>query len=305
MAPKPQNTRRLVAQLKAICSRRREVWKKSFKNFSPSQETESDSIFACHSDRKESTKWIHQQCITLQLAPDTMALSFAIFDRILFTLKVKKGHLPVLAAAALSLATKLLEDEQCKNLGKYLVRSSNTQFSVRDLNRMEMMIISKFEWKIEESTCMDFLFCLFDFSTLGSSKKMGSRPKNIIAHFLASQMTNFELARIPALEVALGCLMVAKQRSTAAVRVIAKMNDVKIDFKQAQEAARILRPAYKLLKVHLPPYALTQVPGEFMVDDEDELETETLSSVRKLFSLGCLEPTPFGSKTFAEITAAT
>ena len=70
---------------------------------------------------------------------------------------------------------------------------------------------------------------------------------------------SFELARIPALEVALGCLMVAKQRSTAAVRVIAKMNDVKIDFKQAQEAARILRPAYNRLKVHLPPYALNQV----------------------------------------------
>ena len=28
---KPQNTRRLVAHLKAICLRRREGWKKSFK----------------------------------------------------------------------------------------------------------------------------------------------------------------------------------------------------------------------------------------------------------------------------------
>lgn len=58
---------------------------------------------------------------------------------------------------------------------------------------MEMMVITKFDWKIEETTCMDFLFSLFDFSTLGSSKRIGTRTKNIIAHFLASQLTKYVL----------------------------------------------------------------------------------------------------------------
>jgi hypothetical protein len=82
-------------------------------------------------------------------------------------LKPQKGHISVLAATSVSLATKLLEDELCKNMGKYLVRAANTSFSIKDLNRMEMMILTKFDWKIEEATCMDFLFNFLDFSTLG------------------------------------------------------------------------------------------------------------------------------------------
>jgi len=300
-----QNTRRLVAHLKSICSRRRDGWKKSFKNFSPSQTTESDSIYASYLDREDASSWIHQQSIALHLAPDSIALAFGIFDRILFNMKVKKCHIKVLAATAVSLATKTLEDEQCKNMGKYLVRASNAEFSVRDLNRMEMMVITKFDWKIEETTCMDFLFSLFDFSTLGSQKRIGTRTKNIIAHFLTSQLTNFELARIPSLEIALGCLMVAKHKSTSALRVIAKMNGITIDFAQAQQAAKILRPKYNRIKVYLPPYALTQIPSELIIDEDENMEIETFSSIRKLFSHGCLDPIPFDTsrQTYAEVTA--
>merc|ERR1712088_904119 len=111
-------------------------------------------------------------------------------------------------------------------------------FSVRDLNRMETMVISKFDWDLNWTTCMDFLFSLFDFCTLGSTKRIGTRSKNILAHFLASQLTNFELARMPALEVALGCLMAAKQK-TATLRLLNKMHKLGIDFDLAQNAARI------------------------------------------------------------------
>jgi hypothetical protein len=299
---KPQNTRGLVAHLKSTCSRRREGWKKSFKNFSPSQPNERESIYAGYQDRPEAAKWIHKQCICLHLAPDSIALSFAILDRILFGMKVKKCHLPVVAAASISLAAKMLEDEQFKNLGKYLVKAADMAFSVRDLNRMETMVISKFDWDLNWTTCMDFLFSLFDFCTLGSTKRIGTRSKNILAHFLASQLTNFELARMPALEIALGCLMAAKQK-TATLRLLNKMHKLGIDFDLAQNAARILKPQFVRLKVYLPPYALNQIPAEFASEEDENSEIETLSSVRKLFSHGCLEPTPFGSKSFAEITA--
>ena len=53
--------------------------------------------------------------------------------------------------------------------------------------------------------------------------------------------------------------MVAKQKSTAALRVIAKMNGISIDFENAQNAARLLKPHFVRLKVYLPPYALNQV----------------------------------------------
>lgn len=304
MSSKPQILqRRLVATLKSICARRRDGWKKSFKNFSPSQTPESESIYANYKDREQHAVWMHRQSVALHLAPDSIALAFGIFDRIVFSMKVKKSHLPVLAAASVSLASKTLEDERCQNLGKYLVKAAGAQFSVRDLNRMEMMVITKFDWKIEEATSMDFLFNLFDFSTLGSHKKIGNRTKNIVAHFLASQLTNFELARIPALEQALGMLMVAEKKSTAKLRVIAKMNKIAVDFALATEAATILKPKFVRIKVHLPSYAFNKIPSEFLVDEDETVERETLNSVRKLFSAGCLDPTPFGTKSFAEITA--
>jgi len=294
MSSKPQILqRRLVATLKSICARRRDGWKKSFKNFSPSQTPESESIYANYKDREQHAVWMHRQSVALHLAPDSIALAFGVFDRIVFSMKVKKSHLPVLAAASVSLASKTLEDERCQNLGKYLVKAAGAQFSVRDLNRMEMMVITKFDWKIEEATSMDFLFNLFDFSTLGSHKKIGNRTKNIVAHFLASQLTNFELARIPALEQALGMLMVAEKKSTAKLRVIAKMNKIAVDFALATEAAAILKPKFVRIKI----------PSEFLVDEDETVERETLNSVRKLFSAGCLDPTPFGTKSFAEITA--
>ena len=70
-----------------------------------------------------------------------MALAFGLFDRILFSMKVKKSHLPVLAAASVSLASKTLEDERCANLGKYLVKASGALFSVVSKSTSE--IISK------------------------------------------------------------------------------------------------------------------------------------------------------------------
>ena len=50
-------------------------------------------------------------------------------------------------------------------------------------------------------------------------------------------------------------------------------------------------------------YFKFKIPSEFLVDEDETVERETLNSVRKLFSAGCLDPTPFGTKSFAEITA--
>ena len=73
---------------------------------------ESESVYASFLDREDAAQWIHHQSIALHLAPDSIALAFAIFDRILFSLKVKKAHIFVLAAAAVSLATKTLEGNE-------------------------------------------------------------------------------------------------------------------------------------------------------------------------------------------------
>ena len=68
------------------------------------------------------------KAVSLQLGPDTKALAYALFDRALFTMKVKRSHVSVLAASCLLLASKLYEDEQCRDLSKFLIRQANLTF---------------------------------------------------------------------------------------------------------------------------------------------------------------------------------
>merc|ERR1712193_562674 len=202
------NTRKLASNVKNICARRRETWKKSYKSFSKSTHSQDpESVYAGPKERDEACQWIHHQALSLQVAPDTMATAYALFDRALFSVKVKRSHVGVLAAACLSLSVKLLEDEICKSLGKYLIKKANLTFSMRDLIRMEMMLLQKFDWKM------------------------------------------------------------------------------------ANEAANILRPKFKK----------PRIPRDFLSGEEDH---EILPAISKLFSHGCLEPTPFGRHSFADIAAA-
>jgi len=287
-------SRKLAVNLKNICQRRRETWKKSYK--SPTFAShKNESVYAGASERDEAAQWIHHQALTLQVAPDSIALAFALFDRALFSMKVKKSHVAVLAASCLSLSIKLLEDEIPKKLGKFLIRKANLSFSLRDLNRMEMMILTKFDWKIDDPTSIDFLFALFDLqaSTQGPGKQIGKRTKAIIAHFLASELVNFELAHIPSLEIALGCFMTVLVKGANVVKVQCKLNKIPMDFKLAQEAANILKPKFKRLRI-----------PQDILQSSSEHEFEILPSISKLFSHGCLDPTPFGRHSFADIASA-
>jgi len=285
------NTRKLAANVKSICSRRRETWKKSYKSFSKGSLSQTESAYAGPLERDEACQWIHHQALSLQVAPDTMATSYALFDRALFTMKVKRTHVSVLAAACLSLSIKLLEDEICKNLGKFLIKKANLTFSMRDLIRMEMMLLQKFDWKIDEVTSIDFLFSFFEMASQGAQFHMGRRTKNIFAHFLAAELVNFELARINSLELALGALMTVNVKGTFRVKAQCKINCISYDLKMANEAANLLRPKFKKLRI----------PREFFSNED---EGEILPAISKLFSHGCLEPTPFGRHSFADIAAA-
>ena len=54
---------------------------------------------------------------------------------------------------------------------------------------MEMMLLQKFDWKIDEVTSIDFLFSIFEMASIGGSPfHMAKRTKNIFAHFLAAEL---------------------------------------------------------------------------------------------------------------------
>ena len=62
---------------------------------------------------------------------------------------------------------------------------------------------------------------------------------------------SFELARIPSLEIAFGCLMTVHAKATFKIRAQCKLNNIPCDFKFAQEAAQMLKPKLKKLRIPL------------------------------------------------------
>lgn len=53
---------------------------------------------------------------------------------------------------------------------------------------MEMLILQKFDWKIDDATAIDQLFALFELSSGPGKTGPGYQQKNLVAHFLASEM---------------------------------------------------------------------------------------------------------------------
>ena len=122
---------------------------------------------------------------------------------------------------------------------------------------------------------------------------------------------SFELARINSLDIALGALMTVNAKGTFKVKAQLKMNGISFDLKMANEAANILRPKFKKLRIPRGIFQnfsenkkipkLNFIFSDFFSGEDDQ---EILPAISKLFSHGCLEPTPFGRHSFADIAAA-
>jgi len=275
--------RKPVQNVKGVLPRRRETWKKSYKTSKPCDQ------YAGRDERNEACQWIHHQAVSLQLGPDTKALAYALFDRALFTMKVKRTHVSVLAASCLLLASKLYEDEQCRDLSKFLIRQANLTFGKRDLHRMEMLLLSKFDWKIDDATAVDMVFALFDLAAGPNKRETCYQLKNFIAHFLAAQLIDLELAHIPCLELALGTLQAFNYKSSFKVFSQLKMSKIPFDKKLVDEAVSYLRPRQRK----------NRIPQSILNADEEDV----LPLLSKVFATGCLVETPFGRKSIADVCA--
>merc|ERR1711933_464456 len=275
-----------VQNVKSVNARRRETWKKSYKT----SQSRLSGDYAGLKERNEACAWIHHQAVSLQLGPDTKALAYALFDRAIFTMKVKRTHCAVLAAACVLISTKLLEDEICRDLGKFLIRQANLTFSKRDLIRMEMLLLQKFDWKIDDATSIDMLFALFELSSGPGKSGPGYQQKNLVAHFLASELVNLELAHIPCLELALAALTAFNYKDSFTLLGQLKMNKISFSRSLLNEAITYLRPRFKKLRV----------PSTVLNADQEDV-TPLLS---KLFSHGCLEATSFGRKSIADVCSS-
>jgi len=282
-----------IASLKLIHSRHRETWKKSFQKLSVSDDDKADdkmSVDDCPDikyvtrfDRDEICDWIYQLGNQVNLGPDVFCLSFQLIDRMLSVLKVQTRHIQVLGAACLSLATKYTEDESRKHFSKFLLQQADLSFSMRDLNKMEVVVCSKLEWQFQEVGPLDFFYSLTEVLNENVPKK----HKNIAAHFLVSRLTNYDLARLGSLEIGMGCVisMLGGRKGESHLRTLFRVNGISADFKMVKEAVRLIRPGLSKLKLSKKCY-----------------ETEGIHLLlRKYMASGCIHTTPYGQKTFADI----
>ena len=108
-----------------------------------------------------------------------------------------------------------------------------------------MTILSKINWEVSESTSVDFFSSLLDYIhvTTHNRKVVGLDAKKVLLHFLAKQLTNFETARIPPLELAFGLFMVAFKKYSSQVKFryfpCLKKNPVPRIFQIATTTARL------------------------------------------------------------------
>lgn len=308
---------RLALNLKVVCSKRRESWKASEGCFDysikPNQSSDGQSSvgsspmsspirlqddsdkneFVTVYDRNDACSWIHQNGVNLKMGPDTICLAYSILDRMLSVLKVRRRLLRVLVAASLSLAAKFTEDETRNQFARFLLDACGLTFSFRDLTRMELLVCSKLEWNLHESTPIEFLYSFFDILAAGRDFPSPHQRK-AVSSFLASRLVDFNLAKLPNMEIALGCIFVVfGGRGMSRLRLLLTTQGINCDFNLAQEAGRLLKPHAKV--------SMRLVSKFIQMGEEDKKETELLFSVKKLLSYGHLEPIKFGQKTFAEV----
>jgi len=286
-----------VASLKLIHSRSREIWKKPFQKLDIRKDEESAddkmSVDDCpnveyvnRNHRDNLCQWIYQLGNKVNLGPDVFCLCFQLIDRMLSILKVQTRHIQVLGAACLSLATKFTEDENRKYFSKFLLQQANLSFSMRDLNKMEVVVCNKLDWQFQEVGPLDYFFSVTEVLNENIPKK----HKNIAAHFLVSKLTNYDLARLGSLEIAVGCVisMLGGRKGESQLRCLFRVNGISVDFKLVKEAVRLIRPGLSKLKL-----------SSKMCEEESENGIHLL--LRKYMATGCLRTTPYGQKTFADI----
>lgn len=284
--------RRLALNLKSIVSKKREEWKATECSIERNENSE-ESDFVNVEDREDACRWILDVAGSLKMAPDTVGLCIGVFDRVLNVLKVRTRLVRVLAAACLSLTAKYTEDEARESFARSLCTAAGFTFSRKDLLRMELLVCTKLEWQLVESTPIDFLYAFMDI--VGNGPDFPSPQKRVtIAQFLSSRLVDWNLAKLPNMEIALGGLMVIfGGRGMFRLRRLLSLHGYTSDTHLIQEAHRLLKPYAKI--------ELKLISKLIQRGEEETIEAEVFSSVKKLLNHGQLEPIQFGQMTFAEI----
>lgn len=112
------------------------------------------------SARREAVEWILKATAYYSFSAQTAFLAVNYFDRFLFTLDQSQNHKPwmnqLVAVACLSLAAKV-EETEVPLILDLQVEESRFVFQSKTVQRMELLVLSTLEWKMNPVTPFSFL----------------------------------------------------------------------------------------------------------------------------------------------------
>lgn len=131
-------------------------------------------------ERDEMVAYLLEVCERTDMAfsLETFSLTVTLVDRFLSSYKVKSKYLECLAVSCLYIAAKVREEDDKISVTSEFLYDCNSKCSVSELLRMELMILTKFSWNVDDKTSADFLH-IFHAILVNSYKE-----------FIASHCTN-------------------------------------------------------------------------------------------------------------------
>jgi hypothetical protein len=290
--------RKMAQQLKLILNRRREEWKDSLIDDpelnSQIQNDLEEQGFVTQQDRDDECTYILTLGQSLQLSCDTFCLAFSLLDRTIGALKIRKRLIRLLAITCLKIAIKFTEDDKRDNLNRQLCEACGYQFSKRDVNRMEFFVLEKLEWNTLDSSPCDILYCLIDILSNGKDF-LSNHQRKSIASFLSCQLVSWDLAKIPNMEIALGCITtIFGSRAAQRIAILMNLYGLKLNQDKVLQASIFLKPKARMI-------SLRYVSKYHKFCIEDSTEGELFFDVKKLMTRGDLTPILFGTKSWAEV----
>jgi hypothetical protein len=151
------STEKLMELLKDTCSKESFYWTQ--RRFVAPTANQDDSDFVRSNERDEMISYILEICERedMSFGVDTFSLTVSLVDRFLSNYKVKSKYLECLAIACLYVACKVKEEDENISVTSEFIMDCDCRCSVSELLRMEQMILTKFEWSVNDTTAVDFM----------------------------------------------------------------------------------------------------------------------------------------------------
>ena len=144
---------RLLQMLGEALHKQKTAWRP----FTYRPNTNSQAVEVGPQLRDEIVQWLTRLRRQFQFNPETLALSVALLDRFLQSVKARPKYLRCIGISCFYLAAKVLEESEMVPGASEIVQETDCGCTRAELLRMERVILDKLQWDLKRVTTLDFL----------------------------------------------------------------------------------------------------------------------------------------------------